>query len=66
MKILLNGEQKQIDKNTAITALLKLFKIDSSKVVVEHNCRIIKREELASMILNEGDKIEVISFVGGG
>jgi thiamine biosynthesis protein ThiS len=50
----------------SITALLATLGIDPRRVAVEHNLVVIKRTAYESTIINEGDEVEIVNFVGGG
>ena len=50
----------------SISELLAHLNIDPRRVAVEHNLDIIKRARYDTTIINEGDEVEVVNFVGGG
>lgn len=66
MKITLNGEPHQLPRPLTVAELLAALKIDSRRVAVEHNLKVLKRAAFADVIINEGDQVEVVNFVGGG
>ena len=66
MKIHINGKETEIKDNITVTELLEELRFDPLKVVVEKNLVIIKKEDFNDNVLNEGDKIEILRFVGGG
>lgn len=66
MKITLNGSIREIDGNPAVKALLDALKLKPETVAVELNLAIVPKNEYDTRRLKEGDKIEIISFVGGG
>ena len=66
MKIRINGKEEEITGTPNIADLLNNKGLCSERVVVEHNLRIIQKEELQGVVLNEDDTLEIISFVGGG
>ena len=49
-----------------IEQLLERLGIDPRRVAVEHNLTIIKRHRQAETVVNEGDEVEIVNFVGGG
>jgi sulfur carrier protein len=49
-----------------ISELLKELKIEPGRVAVEVNLRIVKKVDYPTFRLNDGDKIEIVNFVGGG
>jgi thiamine biosynthesis protein ThiS len=65
MEIIVNGKPMEISAST-IRALLIKLQIDPARVVVEHNLEIIPKEMQELANLNNGDRIEIIHFVGGG
>jgi thiamine biosynthesis protein ThiS len=66
VEIILNGEPYQVDQPLTIVALLERLDIDARRVAVEHNLTIIKRHRFPDVIVDEGDKVEIVNFVGGG
>ncbi|UJS19010.1 MAG: sulfur carrier protein ThiS [Candidatus Jettenia sp.] len=66
MKITLNGELKECGEGITIEKLLDLFKIDKNRVAVELNLQVIPRKEFSTLVLNDADILEVVTFVGGG
>ena len=66
MEIILNGEPYQVDQPLTIVALLERLDIEARRVAVEHNLTIIKRHRFPDVIVDEGDKVEIVNFVGGG
>ena len=66
MKLMVNGEPMDLPDGTTIPQLLDQVKLRPELVVVELNMNILKREELPAKILKEGDRVEIVHFVGGG
>jgi thiazole synthase len=66
MKIILNGEDFEITEALSLSSLLAQLEIDTRRVAVEHNLIVVKREQLDTVTVSEGDRIEVVNFVGGG
>ena len=66
MEITFNGKQRELQSSISIQELLDQLKLDCQQVVVEHNQKIIPRQRLDDTMLNDGDTLEVIHFVGGG
>lgn len=63
--MIVNGE-KMIMKEKSVNKLLEYLEISLSNVVVEVNGTILNKKIYDDQILNDDDKIEIISFVGGG
>jgi len=66
MKITCNGQIKNIDPGTTPVTLIQDLDLNPDTVVVECDGRIVKREEYDTLILTEGNIIELVRFVGGG
>jgi len=66
MKIILNGEQINLSGNMNIAALLAEYNLDRKKIAVEKNLEIVPQSSFEEAIINEGDNIEIIHFIGGG
>ena len=66
MTIQLNGDRFEVAGPLTIGALLAQLKIDPRLVAVEHNVEVVKRHRYDTTIVNEGDEIEIVNFVGGG
>ena len=61
-----NGETKKLLEKIPLAELLQLEGYSSDKIAVELNGEIIPRSRYASVILTDADKLEIVSFVGGG
>ena len=66
IKIKVNGEKIIFDYNTSIEKLTKKLKIPLNKVAIELNKKILDKKKLKKVKLNNGDKIEIVHFIGGG
>ena len=66
LTVTLNGEPRSLAGTLTLAELLQQLGLDARGVVVELNRRIVRRPELASTALHEGDAVELVHFVGGG
>jgi sulfur carrier protein len=66
MKLLLNGEERDIADIASIADLVSALGLDARKVAVERNLEIAPRSTYADTALAEGDRIEIVTFIGGG
>ncbi|MDP3723245.1 MAG: sulfur carrier protein ThiS [Candidatus Omnitrophota bacterium] len=66
MQVTVNGEPQELPEGTTVSRLLDLLKVEPERVVVEVNLTILKRGQLPSTVLNAGDQVEIVHFVGGG
>ena len=65
-KIQLNGRKIELKNKHTILALLKRYKIDSKKIAVELNGKIINRNKYKIVCLKTKAKMEIVNFIGGG
>ena len=65
-KIQLNGDPYEINDGTNLNELLNKLKIQKTKVAIEVNGEIIEKNKYPNLILNKGDKVEIVQFIGGG
>ena len=66
INVSLNGETRQVSAEMSLDQLLELFSLPSQRIAVELNRSVIRRADWRQTVINEGDKIEVVYFVGGG
>jgi thiazole synthase len=66
LTIILNGEPRRIAPGTTIAGLLADLDLPAAKVAVERNLEIVPRSRLAEVVLAQGDRLEIVHFVGGG
>lgn len=67
VRLTVNGAERRVSAASSIGALLSSLSLDPRAVVVEHNGKILRdRDSLASVLLGQGDVIEIVHFVGGG
>ena len=65
-KIQLNGSSYEINNKTNLNKLLDKLKIQKTKVAIEVNGVIVEKNKYPKFILNKGDKVEIVHFIGGG
>ena len=65
-KIQLNGDPYEINDDTNLNELLNKLKIQKNKVAIEVNGEIVEKNKYPNLILNKGDKVEIVQFIGGG
>ncbi len=66
IKITLNGEEKILEKSITIAQLISDLALDTKKIAVEKDLQIINSTEFSKIILDEGSKVEIVHFIGGG
>ncbi|MGE5237278.1 MAG: sulfur carrier protein ThiS [Chloroflexota bacterium] len=65
MKLRVNGEE-YLTESATLLDLLGELRIAPERVAVEVNLKVIKRADVPSLSLREGDVVEIVNFVGGG
>lgn len=66
LTVTVNGEPRQIAPGASLLDLLGSLELDPRVVVVEHNRQIVRRPALGAVALQDGDRVELVHFVGGG
>ena len=66
MQIQVNGEQREVESGLSIAELLRVLQLDPKYLAVERNLELVPREDHENTLLNEGDRLEVVTLVGGG
>ncbi|MBE0659688.1 MAG: sulfur carrier protein ThiS [Bryobacteraceae bacterium] len=66
MKITVNGSPQEAPEGLPLPAMLKHIGVDLEHVAIELNRRIVRRADWPSTTIQDGDTIEVVTFVGGG
>jgi thiamine biosynthesis protein ThiS len=66
MTITLNGDPHELLAPLSVSALLEQLEIDARRVAVELNLAVVKKAAYDSSVINAGDEVEIVNFVGGG
>ena len=66
MHIQVNGDSRNVREEMNVTGLLQDLQLNVERVAVEINLQILEKGEFDSRILQEGDRVEIMSFIGGG
>jgi len=64
--VTINGEERSFGDGVTIAAMIAEFGLDPTKVAVERNLAIVPRSTLGEVQVADGDKFEIVHFVGGG
>src|SRR2546425_4146021 len=64
--VTLNGKPRQIADGVSLLDLLQELDVQPSRVVIEHNREIRRRDDFAKTVVHAGDELELVYFVGGG
>ena len=66
MDVTVNGEARQLPQGATVASLLGTLGLEGRKVAIERNLEIVPRSLFAETPLAPGDRLEVVTFVGGG
>jgi thiamine biosynthesis protein ThiS len=66
IEIRLNGAPRRVSEGASVAALIAELELAPERVAVERNRRLVRRGELASTALENGDELEIVTLVGGG
>ena len=64
--VTLNGKPRQVEDGVSLLELLKVLDVAPSRVVIEHNREIRRKDDFAKTVVHDGDELELVYFVGGG
>ena len=65
-EIVVNGETKKVTRGTTVARLISELGLGERRVAVERNREVVPRDRHASCELEAGDRLELVTFVGGG
>lgn len=66
MHLTINGERRSFDAPLDIAGLLSALELEPRKIAVECNLEIVPKSLYGKTVLSDGDRIEIVQFVGGG
>lgn len=66
MNLIVNGKEHSVEDGMNVQDLIEYFKLDTKFVAVGYNGDVVKKENYHSVVLVDGDRIELVKPVGGG
>jgi sulfur carrier protein len=66
VNIVVNGEPRSVASGTTLAQLLETLRLDPRSLAVELNLDVIPRGRHAQCVLQDGDRLEIVTLVGGG
>jgi thiamine biosynthesis protein ThiS len=66
MRLVINGEERSLRDGLTLAALVDQLGVKPDRVAIELNHSIVRRDEWPETALHDGDRLEVVHFVGGG
>jgi len=61
-----NGDPTELAEGISLAGLITQLDLPSQRIAVEHNRTVVRRSQWESTLLTEGDRVEIVHFVGGG
>jgi len=62
----INGQEREVSDAMTLRDYVDTLDVDIRRIAVAHNGTVVRREELSSVTMAEGDKVEIVRAVGGG
>jgi thiazole synthase len=66
LTVTINGEKRNVDGALSVRDLLSSLGMDPAKIAVERNLEIVPRSQYGAVMVGEGDRLEIVHFIGGG
>lgn len=66
MKIVVNGETREVERELNLRELLGRFELPQERVAVELNREVVRKKDWENITVKDADRIEIVHFVGGG
>jgi thiamine biosynthesis protein ThiS len=66
VRIKVNGEEREVPPETTLEELVRLLALAPERLAVELNYEVVRRDRWAGRRLADGDRVEIVHFVGGG
>ncbi len=66
MQIVVNGKERELENDTNVSQLLAMYELEPIRAAVEINEELVPRATFAETTIKSGDRIEIVTFVGGG
>lgn len=66
MRLSINGEDRQVGDGLTVVQLLESLSLDPRKIALERNLEIVPRSTYGEVVLADGDRLEIVHFIGGG
>lgn len=66
IEVLVNGEPTRIGGPASLLMLIEQLDLPRQRIAIEHNLEIVSKTKWAETVLHDGDRLEIVHFVGGG
>jgi thiamine biosynthesis protein ThiS len=66
LRVYINGESREVSGPASLAELIAQLELPAARIAVELNRSVIRRADWSDTTLEDGDRIEIVHFVGGG
>lgn len=66
MRVILNGEDKEVADDLNLSELLESLRLPAQRIAIELNKQVVRKKDWPAIRVREADRIEIVHFVGGG
>jgi thiamine biosynthesis protein ThiS len=66
LRVEVNGEAKEVGEGATLQSLVEQLALAPERLAVEHNREVVRRADWPTRELSDGDRVEIVHFVGGG
>jgi thiamine biosynthesis protein ThiS len=66
VKVRLNGQERDLPEGATLGDLVRALGLEPSRIAVERNGQVVPKARYDAEVLSEGDRLEIVHFVGGG
>ncbi len=66
MNVQVNGKTTEVPEKASVAALVEQLQLGAKRIAVEVNAELVVKKDWPAKTLNDGDRVEIVSFVGGG
>lgn len=66
MRVYINGESREVSGTPSLAELISQLDLPSTRIAIELNREVMRRSDWGDTVLRDGDRIEIVHFVGGG
>ena len=66
MRVFINGESQEISGTPSLAELIDQLELPAARIAIEVNREVVRRSDWGRTIVQDGDRIEIVHFVGGG
>lgn len=66
MRIQINGESREVSEQSTLSDLVNELSLPPARIAIELNGEVVRRNDWVNALVREGDRLEIVHFVGGG